>query len=224
MPPQGPPPQGPPPQGPYGGPPFPAPWPPPRRSRTGLWIGLGLGALALVVAGVVVVGLVVFAGDSDDGGQAPEADPVPAEPGLFSYHPVVAMVDEGDAPSDPENLVMVDDETGDAYELGPAVLDETDLTSATPREEADLGPGIWVVELTFTDEAQEAFDQLNEQTACADDEMDKRVALVLQEELVTADPTMIECGIDLPEGTSLNGYYDEQFATEFADQLEDAAS
>ncbi|GAA2050703.1 hypothetical protein GCM10009800_43970 [Nocardiopsis rhodophaea] len=74
--PQGGPPTGP--GGPYGpgGPGMPGGSPPPPKKRTGLWIGLGVGAVVLVL---VIVGGVVFVGMLGDDGSDQDEAPVAAK-------------------------------------------------------------------------------------------------------------------------------------------------
>lgn len=68
--------------GPPGPPPPPFPGPPPRRSRTGLVVGLVIGGVVVVVAAVVAAVVVVRLGGDDAELPAPRTlgrDPVPAE-------------------------------------------------------------------------------------------------------------------------------------------------
>ncbi len=219
-----------------GGPGWHAPPPTPRR-RTGLWIGLGLGALAIIVVISVVIALVVTGSDDDktaddkndkegssetDAGESGGSETAPPEPGLLSYHPVVGEVEAGAEPSSPENLVITDPDSGATWELGPAVIDETDVRDAHPEAYPELGEDIWVVKLTLTDEAHDEFITYIRGIACADSAPDNQLAFIIEGELGYAGDVQVPCDSDADSDPVLNGYYDEDEARALADQLEAA--
>lgn len=148
------------PGGPYG--PTGLPVEPPRRRRTGLWIGLTLGIFALVVLGGIAVGLVLAGNDSTSsssasgtttrvpttrvpiipprgpGGSQPTAPPLP---GLGDINNLGATM--GTIRSNDGSTLVIDSL------LGASVTVHTDsktqVITSTSAKVADLHPGDMVV-------------------------------------------------------------------------------
>lgn len=188
-----------------------------RRRRRGVILVV---ALALLLIAGAIVGILMLANSTD---QSDDKDQVaPPEPGVLSYHEVVAEVEEDAKPSADGNMVARDRSTGDWVELGPAVLDVDDVEEAT----AEFNDTVqrWVVSVEVKDEAMADYRKFNEDAACAKDELGKRVGNIVDGELVNSVPTNIPCGTDLSEINSvvINGGFDEAEARDLADKINDA--
>lgn len=183
-----------------------------------------LSVLAIVIVLLVTKDDDDTAADDDDSSETsetPEASEPPT-PGLLSYHRVVGEVPAGSEPSAEENMVLTDEDTGTTWELGPAVIDETDVRDAHAREYPELGEGIWVIDVTLTDEAHDAFIDYITDLSCATSAPDNQLAFVIEEELGYAGEANVPCGTDTDSDPVLNGYYSEDEAKTLADELQAA--
>ena len=108
----------------------------------------------------------------------------------------------------PEDYVAACSKDGQAkYLLGPAVVEGTDVTDATPGTRQ--GTGEWIVQLDFNDKGTAAW---AEYTAA---NIGKQVGITLDGKVISA-PTINSA---INGGTEISGSFDQTSATELANQL-----
>lgn len=105
----------------------------------------------------------------------------------LSAHAVVAVpTGPNPKPSVPANEI-VPDESGQPLELGPAVLQGDEITSATAQQPQNSTA--WVVAVNFTSEGRAAWREVTSEAACTQGDVTNRVAFVLDGTVISS-PTV----------------------------------
>jgi SecD/SecF fusion protein len=139
----------------------------------------------------------------------------------LTVHPVIARVESLDAkPSKPANLVVGTEETGEILELGPAQLtgDEIDGADAVQPQQA-VG---WEVSVDFDGKGSDAFGKLSADAACKEGDPG-RIAIVLDDNIISAPDVTVPCGGSITRGTNISGGFNEDQAKDLALLIEAGA-
>ncbi len=139
----------------------------------------------------------------------------------LSVHAVVGGAESPDAkPSKPDNLVLPTDQ-GDVLELEPAALDGGDITGADAVQNPSGGFD-WVVNVDFSGEGSDAFGTLSGDAACAQGNQ-RRIAIVLDEEVISSPEVQVACGASIRNTTTISGDFGQEAATNLAVLIEGGA-
>lgn len=123
-----------------------------------------------------------------------------------SYGPVQS--DKLTPEQEKDGHVIVPDESGQLFDLGPVALDGNEITDATPQQPQNSAG--WVVNVEFTGKGDDAFGQLSADVACQKEGV-SNLAFVLDNEIISnasVDPQFCPGGIR--GGTSIESFtFDE---------------
>ena len=138
----------------------------------------------------------------------PDAPAVTQEEATAAYATLTCDSESPGSVDRPEDYVAACSEDGSVkYLLGPAVVEGTDVTDATPGTRQ--GTGEWIVQLDFNDAGTAAW---AEYTAA---NIGKQVGITLDGKVISA-PTINSA---INGGTEISGSFDQTSATELANQL-----
>ncbi len=139
----------------------------------------------------------------------------------LSIHAVVGPAADAEAkPSEPDNLVLPTDQ-GDVLELAPAALDGGDITGAQAGQ-TQAGGVDWVVDVDFSGAGSDAFGQISGDAACAQGDQ-KRIAIVLDGEVISSPVVQVECGASIRNSTQISGGFSFDQAENLAVLIEGGA-
>ncbi|HXH80394.1 protein translocase subunit SecD [Nocardioides sp.] len=138
----------------------------------------------------------------------------------LSVHPVIATAASADAePSKKDNLVLPD-EDGTFLEVGPVVLQGDEITGASAvQPDGSVG---WAVRVDFSGSGSDAFGKLSGEAACAQGDQ-KRIAIVLDEKIISSPAVQVQCGADIRETTDITGSFSQKYATDLSTLIEGGA-
>jgi SecD/SecF fusion protein len=138
----------------------------------------------------------------------------------LTVHPVVATAAGPNAkPSKPGNLIYPD-ETSGYLEVGPVAMDGNEITGAQaemPQQSVD-----WAVNVDFTGKGSDIFGKLSGDAACAQGDP-RRVAIVLDEAVISSPEVQVPCGASITGTTSITGGFTFETATDLAILIEGGA-
>ncbi|MGN0063674.1 MAG: protein translocase subunit SecD, partial [Nocardioides sp.] len=138
-----------------------------------------------------------------------ESDPEAAEAALgktaqLSIHAVQGTAASADAkPTDPDGVVLPD-EQGQILDLAPAALRGDEITSA--RSEMPQGGSEYVVTVKFSSKGADSFEKLTAAAACEQGDKN-RIAIVLDNEIISAPTVNVSCGDSMSSTTSIYGNF-----------------
>ncbi|MFZ2501691.1 MAG: protein translocase subunit SecD, partial [Nocardioides sp.] len=140
----------------------------------------------------------------------------------LTIHAVIKAVADATAKPAQGNTIVADDEGG-FLEIGPVRVDGDQIKSSDPRQDpAGLG---WSVGISFDSEGGRAWRQLTGEAACFPDDR-RRVAIVLDEEVISSPPVAQSVGCDVGIGgnaTDITGSFNLEEATDLAVLIEGGA-
>lgn len=119
-----------------------------------------------------------------------------------------------------ENHTVIEDESGVPLELGPVALAGDEITRARaemPEQQTD-----WVVNVSFTNQGSQAFGDLSAEAACAQGAAN-RIAIVLDDEVISSPTVNVPCGGNITGSTSIYGDFSFEEAEELAVLIEGGA-
>jgi preprotein translocase subunit SecD len=138
----------------------------------------------------------------------PDAPAVTQEQATANYATLTCDSESTGSVDRPDDYVAACSEDGTVkYLLGPAVVEGTDVTDASPGTRQ--GTGEWIVQLDFNNSGSAAW---AEYTAA---NIGKQVGITLDGKVISA-PTINQA---ISSGTEISGSFDQTSATELANQL-----
>lgn len=170
------------------------------------------GSAVLVAAALLLAGAACE--DEADDGPATTSPEAAVAAGL-SIRPVLAVVDEGATTSRPNGVVLHDAAADQWLDLGAEQLTSDDVAEA----EASQGQTGWQVNIDFTDEGNAEFGDLTERAACEPDPRN-RIAVVVDEVIVSAPVINVSCGGRIDNGTQINGNFTQADAEQLAARID----
>jgi SecD/SecF fusion protein len=139
----------------------------------------------------------------------------------LTIHPVVRSVADQDAePRNPDHQIVPSDQ-GDVIELGPVALDGNEITGAEAAQDPTTGLD-WAVNVDFNGAGSDAFGELSGTAACAQGAA-RRIAIVLDGEVITSPEVQVPCGGNIRNTTQITGDFDFDEANNLAILIEGGA-
>ncbi len=139
----------------------------------------------------------------------------------LTIHPVVRTVPNQDAePQSPDNQILPSDQ-GDFIELGPVALDGNEITGADSAQDPTQGLD-WAVNVDFSGAGSDAFGELSGTAACAQGAA-RRIAIVLDGEVITSPEVQVPCGGNIRNTTQITGSFTFDEANNLAILIEGGA-
>ena len=139
----------------------------------------------------------------------------------LTIHSVVRTVANQDAePRKPDNQILPSDQ-GDVIELGPVALDGNEITGAEAAQDPTQGLD-WAVNVDFNGAGSDAFGELSGTAACAEGAA-RRIAIVLDGEVITSPEVQVPCGGNIRNTTQITGNFDFDEANNLAILIEGGA-
>lgn len=171
-----------------------------HRSHHHLWRCLTTLALTLLATAAC-------AGEAAPPAETEEAGRVAAS---FEVRAVIGLADSADAEPTADGGVVLEnrDHPGEFLDLGPRVLSADDVHHARAVEQE-----IWGVHLDLTDEGSERFAEVTAAAACAEGHAN-RVAVVVDDTLVSSPGTNVPCGSEIRDLIQIHGSFTEEAADE----------
>ncbi|HQR26087.1 MAG TPA: protein translocase subunit SecD [Nocardioides sp.] len=143
----------------------------------------------------------------------------------LTIHPVLRAVAQADAdPSQKGNLVLADQDQGGFLEVGPAVVDGSQVKSADAQNDPTRGAD-WTVSIDFDKEGGSAWRTMTAEAACHQDDR-RRVAIVLDGAVISSPPvaSSVACGVGIGgNATEITGGFTFEEADELAVLIEGGA-
>ncbi|WP_110239859.1 SecDF P1 head subdomain-containing protein [Nocardioides gilvus] len=176
-------------------------------------IALVAGALLLIVA----CGADQPGGEEEKPGALPEptTDAQQINP-TFEIRPVLGMADNEDSASrDPDGLVVQDTLPTFYVDLGPRSLGADEVHSATVVQ-VDTS---WVVDIQFTDAGSDVFEELTAAAACAEEPGQNRVAILVNERVISSPVVSVECGSSISGTTQVSAGSTRSSAEELVEEI-----
>ena len=151
-----------------------------------------------------------------------EAAEVVGRTAQLTFHPVREALPPG-APvaasgtvDTSEEVVLADEGGGPPLRLGPAALTGEGVGDAAAGLDPQLGTA-WTVDLSFQGDGVGAWERLTGQAACAPPgDPTRRVAIVLDEQVISAPEVQAQCEVGLSGGTQITGDFSRQQAQDLA--------
>ena len=152
--------------------------------------------------------------------EAQEAEERIGQTAQLSVHPVIGTVASADAePSKKGNLILPA-EDGQFLEVGPEALQGDEITGAEGvQRENSVG---WAVAIDFSGSGSDAFGKLSGDAACAQGDK-RRVAIVLDEQIISSPEVQVQCGANITGSTDITGQFTQATASELAALIEGGA-
>ena len=139
----------------------------------------------------------------------------------LTMHPVVATAATADAePTEEGNVVLQDVDQGGYLELGPVALEGEDITSAESQQNPNRVDRVVVVEFDSTGSRE--FGELSATAACAQGDQ-RRIAIVLDDEIISSPEVQVPCGGRITGSTEISGNFSVQQASDLAILIEGGA-
>jgi len=138
----------------------------------------------------------------------------------LTMHPVIGTVGAADAEPTDDGNVVLPDEGGGFLELGPASLEGQDITSADAVQDPTRVD--WAVTVDFDSAGSDAFGELSAAAACAQGDP-RRIAIVLDEEIISSPEVQVPCGGRITGTTEITGNFTNQQASDLAILIEGGA-
>ncbi len=139
----------------------------------------------------------------------------------LTMHPVVGTVAAADAePTADGNVVLPDVDQGGFLELGPVALEGEDITSAESSQTPNRVDRVVVVE--FDGNGSREFGELSATAACAEGDQ-RRIAIVLDDEIISSPEVQVPCGGRITGSTEISGNFSVQQAADLAILIEGGA-
>jgi SecD/SecF fusion protein len=138
----------------------------------------------------------------------------------LTVHPVVGAAASPDAEPSQEGDVVLADESGAALELGPPALTGGEITGADATQNTQQVS--WVVTVDFNGEGSDAFGRISGEAACAQGDQ-RRIAIVLDEEIISSPEVQVPCGQQIRRTTEISGDFTQQEAMDLAILIEGGA-
>lgn len=167
---------------------------------------------------LLTAGLLAGCNDTDD---EPVTTDQGAQPLTLEIRPVKAETSMTMSPSGDELGTILKDPsatTDEALELGPPALTASDVESAQALESQNMAG--WQVQIDFTEEGDAKFAKLTGKAACATG-AGNRIAIVIDDAIVSAPSVNAPCGSSITDGTSISGDFSEEEAKELAERIND---
>ena len=152
--------------------------------------------------------------------EAQEAQERIGQTAQLTVHPVLGVAQGPNAkPTKKGNLILPSDQ-GDALELGPAKLQGDDISGAEAAQPMDSVR--WVVNVDFNGEGSKAFGKLSGDAACAEGAQ-RRIAIVLDEEIISSPEVQVPCGGQITGSTEISGDFSQAEAADLSALIEGGA-
>ncbi|MDT0200901.1 protein translocase subunit SecD [Nocardioides sp. AE5] len=132
----------------------------------------------------------------------------------LTVHQVVGPATSPDQePSEEGNRVYASDD-GEVLEVGPVALTGNDIKDASKAQNQNsVG---WVVKVEFNGSGSDKFGDLSATAACEQDAYKGRIAIVLDNRIISAPNVDINCGGRITGGTDITGGFNEKSAGDLA--------
>ena len=139
----------------------------------------------------------------------------------LTVHPVIGQAESPDAkPSKKDNLVVSSSESGETLELGPAALSGNEINGADAvQPQQSVG---WEVSVDFDGKGSDAFGELSGTAACEEGDPG-RIAIVLDDDIISSPDVSVPCGGNITGGTNISGGFNEAQAKDLALLIEGGA-
>ncbi|WP_235734905.1 protein translocase subunit SecD [Nocardioides alcanivorans] len=143
----------------------------------------------------------------------------------LSVHPVVATASGPNAEPSKEGNIIVGDDEGQYYELGPTAINGNEIKSA----DAALPQGSvgWAVQISFDGEAGDVYEKLTADAACfPSGDPQRQTAFVLDDTVISAPQAgeSVRCNVGITGGsTEITGNFSERSAKDLALLIEAGA-
>lgn len=137
----------------------------------------------------------------------------------LTVHPVVAgsITDKDQKPSKKGNKIVESDTPGEGFlEIGPTALEGEDITGAQPGQPQGTE---WVVDVDFSRAGSKKFSDLSATAACAEGDQ-RRIAIVLDNKVISAPEVQVPCGSSIQGGTQISGGFTVDEVNELAALIE----
>jgi SecD/SecF fusion protein len=151
---------------------------------------------------------------------ADDAEEALGQTAQLTIHPVIGQAQSPDAEPRGDNVIYEDVESGEVLELGPAALSGDEINSADAVQ-PQQGVG-WEVSVDFNGEGSDAFTELSAAAACEEGDPG-RIAIVLDEEIISSPDVSVPCGSSIDGGTNISGNFNSESARELAILIEGGA-
>ncbi|GAA3442446.1 protein translocase subunit SecD [Planomonospora venezuelensis] len=139
----------------------------------------------------------------------------------LTFHPVVALADQGTTPGKGERVIT--DEDGGRLLIGPARLTGDGVSGAEAGLDSQSGTG-WFVTVDFRDQGREAWAKLTGEAACnPTGDPKRRVAIVLDDKVIISPQVNegVACNVGLSGGsTQITGSFTAEEAQDLAVLIE----
>ena len=136
----------------------------------------------------------------------------------LSIHPVVGPGSEDGKPADGGQ--MIQDESGEWLEIGPAALSGSDIKGATAGLTQDRSE--YEVRVEFSGKGSDKARELSGAAACAEG-YQRRIAIVLDSRVISAPEVRYPCGQSFSKDTSITGDFNAESSNELAALIEGGA-
>ncbi|MBD8870631.1 protein translocase subunit SecD [Nocardioides donggukensis] len=152
---------------------------------------------------------------------ADDAEEALGQTAQLTIHPVIGQAASLDAETNKKNNVIYEDaETGEILELGPTALTGDNINSADAVQ-PQQGVG-WEVSVDFDGEGSDAFGDLSGTAACETGDPG-RIAIVLDEKIISSPDVSVPCGSRIENGTNISGNFNAESARDLAILIEGGA-
>jgi len=138
----------------------------------------------------------------------------------MTVHPVIRAVPNENAEPQQEDNVLLPDESGQILELGPSALQGDEITGAEAVQEQ--GSLQWSVNVDFNGSGSDAFGELSGTAACAEGDA-RRIAIVLDDTIISSPEVQVPCGGSIRNTTSITGDFSIEESQELAALIEGGA-
>ncbi|MFS3126968.1 protein translocase subunit SecD [Nocardioides sp. Bht2] len=139
----------------------------------------------------------------------------------LSMHAVIGGVVDPSAKPAKGNQILAD-EQGNRLELGPTAVKGNEIKSADAvMPQNSVG---WEVSIKFDGKGDDAYTKLTAEAACAPTgDPKRRVAIVLDEQIISSPEVNAQCNVGISGGTNITGNFSEQEAKDLAILIEGGA-
>lgn len=138
----------------------------------------------------------------------------------LTIHPVIGQAQSPDAKPSKKANRIVPDEDGVPLELGPESLTGNEISGADAVQPQN-GVG-FEVSIEFDDTGDKAFEKLSGDAACKQGDQ-RRVAIVLDNEIISSPQVNVDCGQSIRGGTNISGNFSDSEAKDLAILIEGGA-
>ncbi len=164
--------------------------------------------------------LVELPGITDED-EAEEARDRIGQTAQLTVHPVVRAVPNENAEPQQEDNLLLPSEDGQILELGPSALQGDEITGAEATQDPTRGLS-WSVDVSFNGSGSDAFGELSGTAACAQGDA-RRIAIVLDDRIISSPEVQVPCGGSIRDTTSITGDFSSTEAQDLAALIEGGA-